>query len=365
MTLSTLERTDLATAASAFTVHVADERSHLMDALRVAAAHVIVLHHLASYGPLAAMLEQAWPWLAGVLYHYGRFATQVFLVMAGFLSMQGLMSSTRNASLAGRLARRYLRLVPPFLLAISGVALVVTLLRPAIDQDWLTAPPTVLQWLTHALLIQDLVGQPAMTVGAWYVAIDFQLFVTLNVLVWALLRLGAPQEATLVAVALLCLASQWYFNRDPAWDRWALYFFESYGMGALLAAVVQGTRVARNARRLAILCMVSAVTAGIAFPRPRLLLTVLVCLLLWWGVNRLRPTAARRDWLRRQSELSYSLFLTHFMPLVVANAIWIRSGGQSPAWGVALLALTWWACVRWSAAFHRMTQALMHRFSRA
>ena len=74
-----------------------------------------------------------------------------------------------------------------------------------------------------------------MTVGAWYVAIEFQLFVLLNVLVWGLWRLGARHAAVIVSVALLCLASQWYFNRDAEWDRWALYFFESYGLGALLA----------------------------------------------------------------------------------------------------------------------------------
>jgi peptidoglycan/LPS O-acetylase OafA/YrhL len=34
-----------------------NERSRLMDGLRVLAAHVIVLHHLAAYGPLAAALE--------------------------------------------------------------------------------------------------------------------------------------------------------------------------------------------------------------------------------------------------------------------------------------------------------------------
>lgn len=335
------------------------ERSHLMDVLRVTAAHLIVLHHLTSYGPLAGTLEQFWPWLFSVLYNYGRFATQIFFVMAGFLAAQGLLSHDASA-LGDRLLKRYLRLAPPFVVAILGVAVVVTWLRPWIDQDWLTEPPTLWQWLSHVLLIQDLVGQPSMTVGAWYVAIDFQLFAMTSVLAWLLWRLDARREFLLAAVALLCLASQWYFNRDPAWDRWALYFFESYGLGALLALTLHRTPHAlRSARATLLLCIVSAVAAGLVFPRPRLFLSVLVCVLLWWGLQRWHPAEGPSKWLRRQSDMSYSLFLTHFMPLVAANAAWINLGGESPAWGVALLVLTWWLCVPWSVLFHRLTVTVM------
>ena len=340
------------------------ERSYLMDALRILAAHVIVLHHLAAYGPLAEALEQIWPWLSEMLFDYGRFATQIFFVMGGFLAAQGLLTP-HPASLGGRLVKRYLRLAPPFLLAIVGVALVVTWLRPHINQDWLTAQPTVWQWVAHVLLIQDFVGQPSMTVGAWYVAIDFQLFALLNILAWGLWRLGARRESVLVPVALLCLASQGYFNHDPAWDRWAIYFFESYGLGALLALTLHGSpQVQRSARTLLVLCAVSAVMAGLMFPRPRLLLSVLVCVLIWWGIQRWHPSERSSKWLLRHSDASYSLFVTHFMPLVAANAAWITWRGQSPAWGVALLLLTWWVCVVWSFVFQRLVQVLLRTVRR-
>lgn len=335
------------------------QRSHLMDGLRVVSAHVIVLHHLVSYGPLASTLEHTWPGLFQVLSQYGRFATQIFLVMAGYLSAQALMSP-RVPSLGVLLRQRYLRLMPTFLLAILSVALVVTWLRPWINQDWLTEPPTVWQWVSHALLIQDLVGQPAMTVGAWYVAIDFQLFVLLNVLVWGLLRLGTSREAVVMVMAVLCLASQWMFNRDPSWDRWAVYFFESYGVGALLAWTLHGSAAARGtARRVLLLCLLSALVAGWVFPRPRLWITVMVCGMLWWGVTRWQPSADVARWLQRQSDRSYALFLTHFAPLVVFNACWVVGGGESPLWGVALLGVTWAACVGWSVIFHHSVETLM------
>ena len=335
-------------------------RSHLMDGLRVVAAHVIVLHHLVSYGPLATTLEASWPRAFEWLFDYGRFATQIFFVMAGYLSAQALCNP-RLPSLGEMVRKRYVRLMPAFLLAILVVACVVTLARPWINQDWLTEPPTVWQWLSHALLIQDLVGQPSMTVGAWYVAIDFQLYVLLSVLVWTCHRLGLGREGMVMALALMCLTSQWYFNRDPAWDRWALYFVESYGLGALLAWSLQPFRARRLARMALLVCWFSALAAGLADPRPRLLITALVVGVLWWGLQRWHPSRRWGAWMQRQSDTSYALFLTHFAPLVVANALWIQWGGVSAAWGMVWLAVTWCACVGCSVIFHHSVETLMHR----
>jgi len=48
------------------------ERSHLMDGLRVLAAHLIVLHHLVTNGPLGQTLEPLWPGLFQLLHDHGR-----------------------------------------------------------------------------------------------------------------------------------------------------------------------------------------------------------------------------------------------------------------------------------------------------
>jgi peptidoglycan/LPS O-acetylase OafA/YrhL len=286
-------------------------------------------------------------------------ATQVFLVMAGYWSAQPLLNAPQ-APLGARLFKRYWRLVPPFALAILTVALTVQVVRPWIDQDWLTVAPSLWQWMTHVLLIQDLVGQPAMTVGAWYVAIDFQLFVVLSVLAW-LLRWGWGAQGLVTVVALLCLSSQWYFNRDADWDRWAWYFLESYGVGALLAWSQSTTSVSSSARTWLVVCLLSALVAGWVYPRPRLWLTVLVCGGLVWGAKHWQPSARCARWLKQHSDQSYALFLTHFAPLVLANALWVQGGFDSPSWGMAWLVLTWGMCVAWSVIFHRSVETLMRK----
>jgi peptidoglycan/LPS O-acetylase OafA/YrhL len=151
-----------------------------VDALKALAAQAIVLHHLLSYGPIARALHGAWPLLAGAAHQWGRLAVQVFLVLGGYLSARGL--SPRGQSLAGSvpslLWRRYLRLALPFMAAVG-----CTLAASALAAPWL---PELLpgevsagSLLAHALLLHDLLGVPALTVGAWYVAIDLQLFALL------------------------------------------------------------------------------------------------------------------------------------------------------------------------------------------
>ena len=90
------------------------------DGLKAAAAQLIVLHHLAFYGPMA---DRAWP-LAPALWSFladqGRYAVQVFLVVGGLLTARSLApeGSLRpdltNLHAIGRaILQRYLRLAMP------------------------------------------------------------------------------------------------------------------------------------------------------------------------------------------------------------------------------------------------------------
>lgn len=337
------------------------QRSHLMDGMRVLAAHLIVVHHFASYGPLADLFASGWPSLHGFLYDYGRMATQVFLVMAGFLSAQSLLQRP-GQSWVPLLVKRYWRLVPAYAVAIIGVTVVVWLARPTIQSDWLTVEPSWFQFLTHLLLIQDIVGQPSMSVGVWYVAMDFQLFFILSLVFWLASAGSGGAELSNTRIGwvscvatLLCLSSQWLFNRDAVWDRWAFYFFESYGLGVLLAC----SKRLPQARWLMLLCIASAVIAFFFMPRPRLLLTVLmVAVLMLWGAAW-QPNTRLSKVLHRMSDTSYAMFLSHFMVLVVANAFWISLGWQSENAALVMLVMAWIFCAWFGGGFHDLVETLM------
>ena len=55
-----------------------------IDALKLNAAQLIVLHHFVAYGPLADALSDAAPALTDWFFEYARMAVQVFLVLGGY-----------------------------------------------------------------------------------------------------------------------------------------------------------------------------------------------------------------------------------------------------------------------------------------
>ncbi|MGH8034482.1 MAG: acyltransferase family protein, partial [Lysobacterales bacterium] len=153
-----------------------DQRLPGIDALKGLACAMIVWHHLAFYGPMSDVVHPIVPGLTGWLYDYGRMAVQVFLVVGGFLAAGSLApGGVATFGPAGRLIlRRYRRLVPPFLVALAVSVLVAALVRPWFEHASVPAAPTLVQLLAHVLLLQDVLGQEALSAGVWYVAIVLQ-----------------------------------------------------------------------------------------------------------------------------------------------------------------------------------------------
>jgi peptidoglycan/LPS O-acetylase OafA/YrhL len=65
-------------------------RSFLIDAIKASGCLLIVLHHMAFYGPMSDVVAVAWPAVLDWLYDQGRLAVQFFLVCAGFLTAGSL-----------------------------------------------------------------------------------------------------------------------------------------------------------------------------------------------------------------------------------------------------------------------------------
>ena len=325
-----------------------------VDALKALAAQLIVLHHLAAYGPIADAVAEWFPRLMDHLFHEGRMAVQVFLVVGGFLSARGL--SARGQPLEGSvpelLWRRYLRLVVPFLAALS-----LTLACSWLVQPWLPElTPTAVslpQFLSHGLLLHDVLGYEALTVGAWYVAMDFQLFALLLGLMWLARRLQLPRSQTAARrvlrtvlapslVLLMCLASLFHFNRDAGLDIWALYFFGAYGLGALVHWL--GLSPYRRAGLLMLTALV-ALALVLEF-RERVALALLTALLLAWWQQRhqlgkpLLPRVSEGP-VAQLGTQSYALFLVHFPICLLVNAVFAHQDMAGGGLGVLMLLAAW------------------------
>ena len=142
-------------------------RSFLPDLLKAMGCLLIVLHHLAFYGPMSDVVAEQWPQLMDWLADDGRLAVQVFLVCSGYLTAASLARAPEmNARRLLRLAwRRYLRLATPLLVALSLAVLVTELIRVDFHHPSLSATPHWLQALAHVFFLQHFLDMEALSAG--------------------------------------------------------------------------------------------------------------------------------------------------------------------------------------------------------
>ncbi len=321
-------------------------RSFLIDAIKAAGCLLIVLHHLAFYGPMSDVVAAAWPGLVDWLYDHGRLAVQFFLVCAGFLTAGSLARYESLAlSEALRLAwQRYLRLAIPLLAALSFTVLVSEAVRPGFAHASLSAPPNWGQALAHVALLQHVLDMEALSAGIWYVAIDLQLYAM--VLGCLVLMKAWPRAQTAPASIhggrdwgdarrwalwwMLVCASLWWWNLDADLDDLGVYFWGSYGLGLLAweARRHAGWGRADAPARFWVMGVMLVLVGSVAWwlePRVRIAVAWGVAVLLvavpepWFrgeaiGSSRWRAAV---QWL---SGVSYSVFLIHFGVSLAVNA---------------------------------------------
>lgn len=336
----------------------------LVDLLKASAAQLIVLHHLAWYGPLADQAAPLAGWVAGLdawLAEYGRYAVAIFIATGGFLSAQtlsyrGLAPGTHPLCL---IRDRYFRLVMPF-----AVAMVLAIAASALATRWMShdsigSPPGLLQLLAHLTLLHGLLGIESLSAGVWYVAIDFQLYALLVLLLW----LGGcrPASAELiraVPVLMLALASLFYFNRDARWDDTGLYFFGAYALGVGAGWAI---RTARRRRLLALIAIAAGLALALDF-RPRLAIAALAALML--ACTRLHMTRIEMRSVHYFGSVSYALFLVHFPVCLVINAAFQRFAPADPALAMLGVLLAWLASNLVADGFHRFVELPLARWQK-
>ncbi|MBI5918765.1 MAG: acyltransferase [Nitrosomonadales bacterium] len=296
-------------------------RMPLVDALKAIACLMIVFHHLAVYGPMSDVAYPLFPALIDWFYQYGRMAVQAFFVIAGFLVARKLApyGLALVAEPVQLITQRYLRLVIPYLAALSLAIGCAALARSWMTHDSIPATPELGQLLAHLLLLQDLLDQDALSAGVWYIAIDFQLFALAAALLWFSRRFASEGLALAapLLIAGLTVVSLFGFNRDALWDETALYFFGAYGLG-MLSYWLGRSRYSVVGLLTLLLLVVAALLVEF---RERIAVAGAVALLLGWACR----SGGLSDWpmpraLTDLGRISFSVFLVHFPLLLVVNA---------------------------------------------
>lgn len=327
----------------------------VIDILKVIAAQCIVLHHFSAYGPLSEAVSDAMPELMAWLYGHARMAVQVFLVVAGYLAARSFALTARPVgSLVADLGQRYLRLVLPFVAALALTVLCSAIARPYLDVDVVPKVPTPGQFLAHASLLHSVLDVESLSAGVWYVAIDFQLYAVLALLLWCS---RGKRWLSMGLVTLLCIASLMWFNTDAGWDVWAVYFFGAYGLGAL--AWWSGLRARHGAVALSLyltaLCV--GLTALAVDFRERIALAISVsAVLVGFGSWQPQMPRAVDRVVERLSQTSYALFLVHYGVLLLANAAWSALGLEGGLVAAFFMLGSWLMAMGASVLFHTQVE---------
>ncbi len=305
----------------------------LIDFLKVFAALFIILHHLSSYGQLAEDARHFLPGLMTWLFEYGRYAVQIFLVMGGYLAAQSLTrkSDIKNPRTVLKLIfNRYLRLFAPYVVALLVTILCAWIARFWVQDEFVGESETLGQFLAHLFFLQGILGLDSISAGAWYVAIDWQLYAVLA------LMLGMfPGFRSLIWVStILIVTSLLYFNRLSDYENYFIYFMGSYGLGVLAQLAKNHADPVVNRLARIFLTIVGVVILVSSFHhlwmRNILAYLVAIALIIWGGRAYKDEKHAKMHKLVLSilwgSRRSYCAFLLHFAFILVANTIYIASG---------------------------------------
>jgi len=331
-----------------------------IDAIRGVASVVILAHHLVTYVPRTDETLGGLPVLYDAVWWYGGLATQVFLVISGFVAGVSLARATPEAAdLARLLVVRYLRLALP-----AVVTLLYALgLYAVLPSSWAAFPlfdevsaPGV---LSHFAFLQDVLGYPSLLAGFWYLSIDWQCNAFMSLLIVAQEairrrmpgRSGSAEGFAVVGLPMLvALLSLFLWNGAAAHEPYATYFF-----GVVFLGTLAGLAVAGRIPPAFFWAYVAAAAVAVGVqqrPHPAVALAagVGIYLLARRQQPAAFPAASVLGWLGR---ISYSLFLVHY------PTIWAVTSVARGIFGDAAPAS--WLCLTTAVAASIVAAVLLHR----
>ena len=322
----------------------------LIDLLKVFAALLIILHHLSSYGQIAEDARAFLPGVMNFLFEYGRFAVQIFLVMAGYLATQSL-TRFANAKFSSQhllrvIINRYLRLFAPYLVALIFTIFCAWIARFWVNDEFVGEQETLSQFLAHLFFLQGILGLDSISAGVWYVAIDWQLYSVLAVLLISF----SSYQSLIWFVSMIATCSLLYFNRSNQYEAYFIYFIGSYSLGVLayLAKNFSDKRIQVLAKWMLIVigAIIAISTLHELWLRNFLAWFVAIALLVWGNSSypSLSSTSSKaKIWVLHSiawaSPRSYSAFLIHFAFILVANALYVASGMHAHESGLIAIGL--------------------------
>ncbi|MDQ6773474.1 MAG: acyltransferase [Candidatus Dormibacteraeota bacterium] len=327
------------------TVRSGGSRLAGVDGLRAAAALWVVLFHMRAF---SGVTIRGIPGL-DLLIRSGSTGVSLFLVISGFCLYRPFAAGRSDRfQVWAFLKRRSRRLMPAYYASLLGALVLVVVGGTALGFPALTPLQVLGQAVMHALMLQTLLPSTfyALNGAYWSLGLEWQLYLTLPVLIWIARRRGIAFTVLLaVGVNVVYRLGLWLAVRHGSvaagsllatavlpnllFGRWAEF---AYGM--LAAELSASGRLTSSAPwyrwlRWSLLLLVPLGFLLVNSPLSHLVFGAVFFVLLLIVLAGSNPIAAVFSWrpLVGLGVMSYSLYLVH-QPVIQALAHVLRAYAQ-------------------------------------
>jgi peptidoglycan/LPS O-acetylase OafA/YrhL len=252
-------------------------RLEYVDGMRAIAALIVYLNHAYAQVSGGDHFKLRSPWsLASYSMVAGHLSVTVFIVISGFCLTLPVIAQggELRGGVKGFLKRRARRILPPYYAAVALCLLLIwTVIGKPTGSLWdypLQVDPFAI--LSHLLLLQDLFATSHINYVFWSIAVEWQIYFIVPLLVLAWKKYGA----TAVVVGSLGLGFALRFGfADTRLARAHPQFLGMFALGMLAAHIVRSPEVRFIRLREGVPW---AALAALAF-------AVTVGLTRWWGIS--------------------------------------------------------------------------------
>ena len=329
------------------------DRIAFWDALRGFCAFYVVAGHARSdlwSWQAASAIPHSLPFVIlnriWALAQFGHLAVMLFFILSGFcihLRYAGKLARSEDSFTSGRFfLRRFLRIYPPFLLALLFTLIcdvVGCMMNPAFYQDR-GFIPSLSMILGNVVMLQGIVVDPfGSNTPLWSLSFG-ALFYLLYPLYYRWNREWTPgiclfilSVLTTVSTSLQHFLPFWAVSLIPYWFVWSL--------GAYLADIHTGRATLKQDKwRIVLSASMATIAVSANSDVPRVLdlvwsMLFAAALYVWNYAGTLKLTTLVNQGLHRVfgpvAPFSYSLYLLHSPVFALVSATWLKSHADMPA----------------------------------
>ena len=289
-------------------------RLSFADGLRGIAALWVVFFHMAGGHHIETLKSILPSMLYKIFFSWGDLGVAIFFVLSGFvMALTAYKVKFNLTNSVCFIARRLIRIVPPYYFAIAVTLLLIIIKTKALNLVYIA--PSIKDLMSHAFFLQGVLNTPYINQVYWTLCIEVQFYIVFACLLWVAdyiqIKFNIANSRNIVVVIACYMALLWPFDiiSTTIWNGGFVGFWYSFLAGVIIC---WGWLNKGSTLKLAIgYCLILFVAGLIHKSGFILVVAMTASLLLFAGLRERMYTWLNWSWLQFLALISYSLYLLH------------------------------------------------------